>query len=145
MNDLTIHTIENELRILDTDLGKELGYANPLKIRELIIRHKSSLEAFGVPPVVGKTSGSAGGRPTEEFYLNKSQGIFITTQAGTPTAISATVNVIKKFDEYERGSRLPTDMQADRIAKLETMLPALLPALPALLPALPNRISSARW
>lgn len=47
------------------------------------------------------------GRPPTFYYLNKPQAIFITTQSGTPTAIEVTVEVIKKFDAYERGTVEP--------------------------------------
>lgn len=62
---------------------------------------------FGIICTVKKTSGAKGGRPATAYYLNKSQAIFITTQSGTPTAIEVTVQVIKKFDAYERGMMEP--------------------------------------
>ena len=135
----SLQTIENELRILDVTLAEELGYVRPTKIRELIQRHRESLEKLGVLPTVGKTSSEVGGRPTDEFYLNKAQAVFITTQSGTPTAIEATVRIVKKFDDYENGStNLPAEVMNDpiikmrleqiemdkRITKLESMLPA---------------------
>jgi hypothetical protein len=117
--ELMIRNIENEPRILDLDLADRLGYERPTKIRELIKRHEESLTKMGVLPTVGKTSGAQGGRPTDEFYLNKQQAIFITTQAGTPEAIDATIYIIQKFDAYERGLIVaPNSSMALEFAKL---------------------------
>ena len=45
---------EGELRILETDLAKRLGFDRPRKIRELVTRHKASLEQMGTCPAVGR-------------------------------------------------------------------------------------------
>jgi phage regulator Rha-like protein len=97
---LTITTIDREPRVLDTDLAERLGYAQPADIRKLIKRHEAALAALGLIATVAK---STGGRPATAYYLNKAQAIFVTTQSGTATAIDITVEVIKKFDAYEKG------------------------------------------
>jgi hypothetical protein len=101
-NDLTITiaTIDNEARILDTDLAEALGYERPRVIRDLIKRYDAALTALG--PLC-RTVRQTGGRPAEEFYLNKAQAVFITTQSGTTRAVEITVKVAQKFDAYERG------------------------------------------
>ncbi|WP_041041164.1 hypothetical protein [Paramagnetospirillum magnetotacticum] len=70
---------------IDTDLADALEYARPATIRDLIKRHAAALTQLGVIRTVRKTSSDMGGRPAEEFYLNKAQAIFITTQAAVAT------------------------------------------------------------
>lgn len=101
MNDLICVTaVEGEPRVLDTELAAALGYAVPAQIRRLIGSHEDSLKAFGT--LITATV-KTGGRPATAYYLNKPQAVFLTTQAGTPTAVAVTVQVIQKFDAYERG------------------------------------------
>jgi Phage antirepressor protein KilAC domain len=100
--ELAIRDVEGEPRILDTDLAERLGFAKPVKIRDLIKRHKKALEAMGTLPTVGRVIN--GGAATE-FYLNRQQSLFITMKSETATATEITVEVVRKFDEYERGGR----------------------------------------
>ena len=117
--ELMIRNIDNEPRILDLDLAEWLEYERPRAIRDLIKRRMDDLEQLGVCRTVRQTSGETGGRPSDEFYLNKQQAIFITTQAGTPKAISSTVHLIQKFDAYERGLIVaPNSSMALEFAKL---------------------------
>lgn len=109
--------MNGELRVLDTELGKRLGFANPVKIRELIKRHKVNLEKIGVLPTVGKTSSGRGGRPTEEYYLNRKQAIFITAKSETAEATDITIEIIHRFDAYERGEIAHTSPKPKRIRK----------------------------
>jgi hypothetical protein len=43
-----------------------------------------------------------GGNATE-FYLNRKQAIFITAKSETDDATDITIEIIKRFDTYERG------------------------------------------
>jgi hypothetical protein len=65
--ELVVQTVEREPRVLDIDLAKRLGFARPADIRKLIERHRESLSKISVLATVAKTSGSTGGRPTDEF------------------------------------------------------------------------------
>lgn len=104
---LTVVPVEGEPRILDINLGKRLGFSRPVKIRELIKRHMASLEALGTVPTVGTVNR---GQETTEYYLNRKQAIFITAKSDTPDATDITIEVIQKFDAYERGLiRQPRD------------------------------------
>ena len=106
---LTITTVENEARILDTELAEALGYEEPRAIRKLISRHEGALSALGtlarrrVPQL--RSNGAT--HLIDTYYLNKAQAIFLTTQSGTSTAINITVQVIQKFDAYEKGMMQP--------------------------------------
>ncbi|AOW47104.1 hypothetical protein A4S02_10410 [Acetobacter ascendens] len=81
--------MNGELRILDIDLGKRLGFAKPVKIRELIKRHLSSLEQMGTVPTVGTVKR---GQDATEYYLNRKQAIFITAKSETAEATDITID-----------------------------------------------------
>lgn len=101
-NVLTVVVVEGDPRIRDLDLGKRLGFANPIDIRKLIRRHEDALARMGVLATAAKTS-DIGGRPATEYYLNRKQAIFITAKSDTPDATDITIEVIQKFDAYESG------------------------------------------
>ncbi|HYD29762.1 MAG TPA: phage antirepressor KilAC domain-containing protein [Azospirillaceae bacterium] len=106
-NSLNIAAVQGEARIRDLDLAARLGFERPRKIKELIERHMAALLKMGVCPTVGRASGPNGGRPTEDFYLNRKQAIFITAKSETPEATDITIEIIERFDAYERGSVQP--------------------------------------
>lgn len=105
---------EGELRILDIDLGKRLGFAKPVKIRELIKRHLPSLEQMGTVPTVGTVKR---GQDATEYYLNRKQAIFITAKSETAEATDITIEIIERFDAYERGEARPEIAKPKRIRK----------------------------
>lgn len=105
-NELVINAVDGEARIGDLDLAKRIGFSRPAKIRELIGRHRASLEALGVLPTVGTTH-EANGRTFNAYMLNRKQAIFITAKSDTPAATDITIEIIEKFDAYERGA-VPT-------------------------------------
>ena len=97
--------VENELRILDTDLAQRLGFERPRDIRKLINRYSKELGRMGVCATVAQTSSAAGGRPSTVFYLNRKQAIFITAKSETPEATDITIEIIERFDAYERNEQ----------------------------------------
>ncbi|BCZ76092.1 hypothetical protein [Komagataeibacter phage phiKX1] len=103
-----------ELRIKDEDLGARLGFTRPRDIRKIIARYLPELERMGVCATVSQTSGSKGGRPTDAYYLNRKQAIFITAKSETADATDITIEIIERFDAYERGNaptvKAPTNM-----------------------------------
>lgn len=111
---------EGELRILDTELGKRLGFSKPVKIRELIKRHLLSLKQMGTVPTVGTVKR---GQEATEYYLNRKQAIFITAKSETADATDITIEIIERFDAYERGEVKPA------IAAPSNMVEALTLAL----------------
>lgn len=123
---------DGELRILDTDLAARLGFDRPRKIRELIRRHLPSLEEMGRCPTVGRRP-EAGGHAVSEYYLNKKQAIFITAKSETKIATEVTIEIIERFDAYERGEmphpQIPRTLSealqlaADQARQIESMAP----------------------
>ena len=108
MNDLVLFVHGGEARIRDVDLANRLGFAKATKIRDLIKRHRTSLEALGPLPTVGRVINGGG---ATEFCLNKKQAIFLTAKSETPTATEITIEIIERFDAYERGAA-PDPMKA---------------------------------
>lgn len=95
---------EGELRILDTDLAVRLGFATPRMIRKLIKRYLPELDKLGPRSTVERVVN--GGNATE-YYLNRKQAIFITAKSETAEATDITIEIIERFDAYERGEAKP--------------------------------------
>jgi phage antirepressor YoqD-like protein len=106
-NLLELRLIEGEPRIRDLDLAERLAFEKPDKIRELIARHRAALEELGVFSAVEETTGTKGGRPGTAHYLNRKQAIFITAKSATPKATDITIEIVERFDSYERGAAHP--------------------------------------
>lgn len=101
-SDIVPFVHEGELRIRDVDLGARLGFSRPEKIREIIERHLDALSAMGTNPAVGLVRRQ--GRNDAPYMLNKRQAIFVTFKSETATATEITIEIIEKFDAYERGA-----------------------------------------
>jgi len=97
---LIVRDIEGEPRIRDLDLAERLGFTKSTNIRNLIKRHRASLEAMG--PLFTVKRVINGGEATEN-HLNRKQAIFITAKSDTPAATDITIEIIERFDAYERG------------------------------------------
>ena len=106
MGEVTIRPVEGEARIEDLDLAMRLGFSTPANIRKLIKRHEASLTQMGHLATVTKTPESLGlmGRPATAYYLNRKQAIFITAKSETAEATDITIEIIERFDAYERGA-----------------------------------------
>lgn len=113
-NIITPEMREGELRILDTDLAKRLGFAAPRMIRKLIKRYLPELDKIGPRSTVERVIN--GGNATE-YYLNRKQAIFITAKSETAEATDITIEIIHRFDAYERGEIAHTSPKPKRIRK----------------------------
>ena len=116
--------IDGELRILDTDLAARLGFAEPAQIRKLIKRHEVSLVQMGVISTVEITSGVKGGRPGVAYCLNRKQAIFVAAKSETVTATDITIEIIERFDAYERGEITAKAVHFDPTRLIELSLGA---------------------
>jgi hypothetical protein len=107
MNDL-MPLVERfgEVRARDIDLGQFLGYGRPDSIRKLIKRHEAHLNDFGplLHDVAMVEIGSGALKKVDEFWLNREQAIYLTTQAGTPKARALTVLVVKVPQQQHCGA-----------------------------------------
>jgi len=125
---------DGELRILDIDLATRLGFDRPRDIRKLIKRYLADLRQMGRCATVARRP-EAGGHAVSEFYLNKKQAIFITAKSETKIATEVTIEIIERFDAYERGEMphpqiprtLPEALRlaADQAEQIEVMKPVV--------------------
>lgn len=91
-------TVNHEPRIEDLKLAEALGFSDKHKIRELIKKHRPSLEEFGEVSAVERKPTAKGGRPGRTFYLNRKQALFITAKSETERAAIVTVQMVEVFD-----------------------------------------------
>ncbi|NHN93634.1 phage antirepressor KilAC domain-containing protein [Acetobacter sicerae] len=113
---ITPEMYDGELRILDTDLAVRLGFAQPRDIRKIVKRYLPELDKLGTRATVARVIN--GGNATE-YYLNRKQAIFITAKSETATATDITIEIIERFDAYERGEAQPAIPQTYAAALLE--------------------------
>ena len=113
--EIRIERVGSEIRIRDTDLGARLEFAQPRDIRKIIARHRGALSLMGALPTEDEVVGK--GQKTKAFYLNKKQAIFITAKSETEKATDITIEIIEKFDAYERGARPVPQTREQKLAE----------------------------
>jgi len=89
MNALTLTTIDNEPRVLDTALAEQLGMARPTNIRNVIAQHKDELEAFGMiafGECGHRPMPNGGTAPVLGYALNRQQALLICILSRTERA-----------------------------------------------------------
>ena len=131
-------TIDNEPRILDTDLAANLGMARPRDIRANVISpNRTELEAFGVlRSMNAKSTDPLGrGRPTKSFYLNEEQALLVCLLSRTERAKAVRAEVIRVFTAYRRG---------DLVAASAPQLPNFMDPGEAAIRALRSRLQPNR-
>jgi predicted DNA-binding transcriptional regulator AlpA len=134
---LPIAPIEGEPRIRDIDLATRLGFDRPRDIRKLIERHGDALDALGPRATVARV---INGGKANEYYLNRKQAVFITAKSETAEATDITIEIIERFDAYERGAAKAAPAVAPAVAQeaqsilgfIETAGRNTAPARPAL-------------
>ncbi|MBL1435641.1 MAG: hypothetical protein COB08_005525 [Rhodobacteraceae bacterium] len=107
MFDFAIQEIDGEARMRDLDIAMALEFERPRKIRELIVRRSAELGELGeVRPTAGRTS-AQGGAPSEEYWLNEKQALFICTKSETKMALDITIQMIEVFSAWRHGQLVP--------------------------------------
>ena len=101
-NELTLHTVSNEARVLDTDLASRLGMEVPRKVRQNIIEaNRDELETYGELRMERIQTGR--GRPATAFYLNEEQALLVCMFSKTEKAAAVRKQVIATFMAHRRG------------------------------------------
>jgi hypothetical protein len=110
---LELVEINGEPRVVDTVLGKALGYERPRKIRELIERYREQLEQLGPLPQRGAMVdiGSGAIRAVTEYLLNREQINYLITCCGLPDARNYCVLIAKVFTAWQDGRLVSADAQ----------------------------------
>jgi len=100
-NALAITTVNDEARVLDTDLALSLGMLRPNMIRtNLIVPSRAELEGFG--PLACVASKSRGQEFTS-YYLNEEQALLVCILSRTDKAKEVRASVIRVFTAWRRG------------------------------------------
>lgn len=137
---LPVHVMNDEPRVLDTDLAERLGLSRPTNIRsDLIEPNRAELEGFGhLQAVTAKSSGR--GRPGTAYYLNEEQALLVAILSKAPRAAEVRSMVIRTFVAVRRGAgaAIPPDvaelirrtdgisrMLAHKVTEIEKAIPAL--------------------
>jgi hypothetical protein len=104
--DLRLIADEAEPRIQDLRLAEELGFGKPANIRNLIERHTTELETYGII-FESKTIPSGAGRPGIEYWLSESQALLICMRSDAPNAQAVRREVILIYQAWRRGHLAP--------------------------------------
>lgn len=87
-------------RILDLRLAELLGFTRPREIRDLILRHRHSLERFGEVRGTAPQTTALGGRPGRAYWLNRKQALYLCAKSETPRAAEVTIAMVEVFDQF---------------------------------------------
>lgn len=124
-------SIDGQPRVADTTIAASLGFKKIYDIRELIARHVTSLMRFGGLPRRQEKSGGRG-RPSQAYYLNKKQALYICTKSDTPNATEVTIQMVEVFDAYTSGKTIKvsehnrrTSVKIDDAVRLKTNIDRL--------------------
>lgn len=102
---ITLTTINEEPRVLDTDLAEALGMAEPRKVRQNVIEpNRTELEGYG--PLRMRTIRTTG-RPSNAYYLNEEQALLVCLLSRTERAKAVRAEVIRVFKAYRKGQLQP--------------------------------------
>lgn len=103
---LVLTPINGEPRIQDLQLAKRLGFDQARDIRKLIKRNEDKLLNFGQCATVARRPEN-GGTPTNEYYLNQKQAVFICMKSETDNAFEVQAEIVRVFDAHLNGTLQP--------------------------------------
>lgn len=111
---LPVVIVEDEPRVLDTDLAKAMGMARPTNVRVVIETNRDELTSFGplhaANAMVGIGSGAK--REVTTYHLNEEQALLICLLSRTEKAKQVRAEVIRVFTAWRRGQLAPQAVQA---------------------------------
>jgi len=143
-----VREIDDEPRVLDTDLGAALGMAQPRNIRQTIEANKDELAAYGSSHAARAMIdlGKGAQREVTTYWLNEPQALLLCMFARTPKAAQVRKLLIDTFMEWRRQRLAPPATPAviapdprTRLAMLEARVAQLEAGVPVRqrLPATP--------
>lgn len=105
-------TVNHEPRIKDLVLAEALGLANPYRIRESIRNNMKALLRFGEVSTRTVKTSKKGGRPSQEYFLNKRQALYICTKSSSANATEVTIQMVEVFDAVTSGKQIEMNLPA---------------------------------
>ncbi|MDP3255255.1 MAG: hypothetical protein Q8S58_11600 [Bosea sp. (in: a-proteobacteria)] len=102
---ITLTTINEEPRVLDTDLAEALGMAKPAMVRQnVILPNRAELEGFGP---LSCTAGKSRGQHFTAYYLNEEQALLVCLLSRTERAKAVRAEVIRVFTAFRKSQLQP--------------------------------------
>jgi hypothetical protein len=129
---LELELVDGEPRVVDTVLGKALGYKDPTDIRERIQFLMPHLLKHGTAPsrtaLYVRGNGAKG--ETTEYLLNRGQINYLITRCGLPRADDACDHIATVFTAWQEGNLKAVDL--DTAVTLQDSAEAAAEAVPEL-------------
>jgi phage antirepressor YoqD-like protein len=119
MSSFTLVQINGELRIHDLEIGRRLGFADPLMIRKLIKSNAEKLNKISVLYAAEKTPSEHGGRPATEYYLDRKQSIFICMKSETDNAFEVQADIVRVYDAHLGGTPTAPALNPANLSRLQ--------------------------
>lgn len=113
-------TVNHEPRILDVTLAERLGFARVRKIKELIERNASELEAYSDLTVENQTLPHGGA--AKSYYLSEGQALVLCALSRTEKAAEVRKALIEVFMAYRRGELVPATITPAQQSKLQQIV-----------------------
>ena len=99
----------DEPRVRDAELAARVGMAEPRKVRRVIAKHRTELEAHGAIDMrarrarISKPNGGFELRTISECWLNEPQAMALVAHLRTPKALELRIALVKVFVAVRRG------------------------------------------
>lgn len=125
---IALTEIDGQPRARDVDLAERLGFDRPRKIREIIERNLSEIDAFGYAPRrrahidINKPNGGVEKREVTEYWLNEEQALLVSILSKAPNAPAVRAMLIRVFVAYRRGQLGGQQPNHDMMSAIEAML-----------------------
>lgn len=106
---ITLHEIDGEALVLDTDLGKRLGMARPTNIRQTVEENREELEGYGrlhegrADMEVPMPRGGWRIQKITAFYLNEEQALLLCMFSGAEKAKEIRKQIIQVYQAWRKG------------------------------------------
>lgn len=115
---------DGEPRVSHVEVSRALGYQHPRVFLKLLRDNKKILSRFGVLHSESRKSGAAGGRPSETYFLNRKQVLWLCTKSEQPFADAVTTQMVHVFEAALSGAALPVGLRAALVRFFPTIVEA---------------------
>lgn len=97
---ITLHEIDGEPLVLDTDLGRELGMVRPTNIRQTIEANREELEGYGPCTSRVHAHPTVPGRFVTAYYLSEEQALILCMFSGAEKAKEIRRQIIAVYQAW---------------------------------------------
>lgn len=119
----TLVEIDGEPRMRDLDIGSALGYNPVINVRALIRANFDELRRYGHIAEEAVPTGSAGGRPSVNYMLNREQALLVAVLSRTNRAANVRQQVIQAYVAWEDAHRVqPAPVVIEKAPEPEVLM-----------------------